>query len=165
MKIGTLKTLFNRAYITSSTDYHLRKELDHLRYLCQKHKNYPKWIIKQVAKQVKDQNIQSNAYSAPTNSKSHILLLLYTGQNGEHLIRSLRKDMHRTLPENLQARICYTGTTLGTKFNNIKRPVKKSNQDNVVYFSPCPKPGCVEDYIGETSRLNERVIDQNGRDK
>ena len=78
LKIGTLKTLFKRAYITSSTDYHLRKELDHLRYLCQKHKNYPKWIIKQVAKQVKDQNIQSNAYSAPTNSKSHILLLLYT---------------------------------------------------------------------------------------
>ena len=73
--------------------------------------------------------------------------------------------MHRTLPENLQARICYTGTTLGTKFNNIKRPVKKSNQDNVVYFSPCPKPRCVEDYIGETSQLNERVIDQNGRDK
>ena len=30
-KRGTLKTLFNRAYIACSTDYHLKKELDHLR--------------------------------------------------------------------------------------------------------------------------------------
>ena len=28
-KSGTLKTLFNRAYIVPSTDYHLKKELDH----------------------------------------------------------------------------------------------------------------------------------------
>ena len=28
-KSGTLKTLFNRAYIVCSTDYHLKKELDH----------------------------------------------------------------------------------------------------------------------------------------
>ena len=32
-KRGTLKTLFNRAYIVCSTDYHLKKELDHLRYV------------------------------------------------------------------------------------------------------------------------------------
>ena len=89
-------------------------------------------LIKQVAKQVKDQNIHSNADRAPTvvnelptNSKSHTLLLSYTEQKGEHLIGSLRKDMHRTLPENVRARICYTGTKLGTKFNNIKDPVKK----------------------------------------
>ena len=58
-------TLFNRAYIVCSTDYHLKKELDHLRYVFQKHNNYPKWIIKQVVKQVKDQNIHSNADKVP----------------------------------------------------------------------------------------------------
>ena len=90
------------------TDYQLKKELDHLRYVFQKHNNYPKWIIKQVAKQVKDRNIRSNADGAPTvdnellsNSKSFTLLLPYTGQKGEYVIRSLRKDMHRTLPEKL----------------------------------------------------------------
>ena len=114
-----------------STDYHLKKELDHLRYVFQKHNNYPKWIIKQVAKQVKDQNIQSNPDGAPTvanelpsNSKYVTFLLPYTGQKGEHLIRSLRKDMHHMLPENVQTGICYTGTKLGTKFNNIEDPVK-----------------------------------------
>ena len=89
--------------------------------------------------------------------------------------------MHRTLPENVQARICYTGTKLGTKFSNIKDPVKKSYQHDVVYYATCHEPGCVEDYSGETGRIlrgslkrmrrmkriekNERVIDNNGRDK
>ena len=72
-----------------------------------------------------DPNIQSNADGAsanelPSNSQSFTLLLPYTGQKGEHLIRSLRKDMHHTLPENFETRICYTGTKLCTKFNNIK---------------------------------------------
>ena len=60
----------------------------------------------------------------------------------------------------------YTGTKRGTKFNNIKDLVKKSHQHNIVYYPTCPKPGCIEDYIGETGRrLNKRVIDHNGRDK
>ena len=74
--------------------------------------------------------------------------------------------MHRTLPENVQTRTCDTRTKLGTKFNNIKDPIRKSHQHEVVYYATCPEPDCVEDYTGETGRsLNERVIDHNGRDK
>ena len=157
-----------------STDYYLKKELDHLKYVFQKHEIYPKWVIRQVAKQVKDQNIQSNADGAPTivnelpsNSKYFKLLLPSTEQNGEHLIRSLRKDKHRTLPENVQTRICYIGilyAKLGTKFNNIKDSVKKCHQHAVVYYPTCAEPGCVGDYTGETGRRpNEWVIDHNGK--
>ena len=61
---------------------------------------------------------------------------------------------------------CSTGTKRGTKFNNIKDPVKKSHQQDVGYYAACPEPGCAEDYIGETGRrLNERVIYHNGRYK
>ena len=67
---------------------------------------------------------------------------------------------------NWSTRICHTGTKLGTKFNNINNPVEKSPQDDVVYYTACPKPGCVEDYTRETGRrLNERLIDHNRRDK
>ena len=60
---------------------------------------------------------------------------------------------------------CSTGTKRGTKFNNIKDPVKKSHQQDIGYYA-CPEPGCAEDYIGETGRrLNERVIYHNGRYK
>ena len=92
-------------------------------------------VVKHVAKEVKDQNIHNNddkvltvANELHTNYKSHTFLLPYNGQKGEHLVRSLRKDMHhRTLLENAQTRICYNGTKLGTKFNNIKDSVKKSH--------------------------------------
>ena len=36
------------------------------------------------------------------------------------ILRSLRKDMHHMLLENIQTRVCYTGTKLGTKINNVK---------------------------------------------
>ena len=70
------------------------------------------------------------------------------------------------LPENVQARICTLILKLGTKFNNIKDPVNKSCQHNVVFYAICPKPGCVEDYTGETGRrLNKRATDHNRGDK
>ena len=58
--------------------------------------------------------------------------------------------MHHMLLENFQTRICYTGTKLGTKFNNIKDPVEKSHHQDIVYYAACPEPGCIEDYTGET---------------
>ena len=71
------------------------------------------------------------------NSIPILNLFPYTGKKGQHLIRSLRKDMHHTLPGNVQARICYTGNKLGTKFNNIKDPT------NMIYsIMLYPKPGC-----------------------
>ena len=74
--------------------------------------------------------------------------------------------MNHTLPENFQARICFIGTKIDTKFNKIKYLVKKSLQHDVVYYVTCSESGCVEDYTGETGRrLNVRVIDHNGRDK
>ena len=80
----------------------------------------------------------------PNNSRCYALLLPCTGQECEHFIRSLKKDMHRTLPENFQTRILYTGTKLDTKFNNIKDLAKKSNPHDVVYYATCSKPCCVE---------------------
>ena len=81
-KRGTLKTLYNRAYIVRSTDYHRKKELDHSRYAFEKHNNCTKWITKQVPKQVRDENLESNgaptvANELPSNFRFFKLLLLY----------------------------------------------------------------------------------------
>ena len=65
--------------------------------------------------------------------------------------------MHRTLPENVKTRICYTGTKLGIKFNNIKDPVEKLHQHDVVYYATCPKPGCIEGYTGNRKRIKEGI--------
>ena len=72
--------------------------------------------------------------------------------------------MHSTLPGNVQTRICYTGTKLGTKFDNIKDPFKKSHKHDTVCYAT--RPSCVGDYTGETGRaINERLIDHNRKDK
>ena len=56
--------------------------------------------------------------------------------------------------------------TCYTKFNNIKDPVKKSHQHNLVYYATWPKPCCAEVYTDETGRrLNEKMIDHNRKDK
>ena len=74
--------------------------------------------------------------------------------------------MHCTLPEDVQTRICYTGTKLGTKFNKINDLVKKTHQHDVVYYSTCLRAGCVGDFTRETSiRLNEKVIHHNRTEK
>ena len=74
--------------------------------------------------------------------------------------------MYRALPENVQTKICYTGTKRGTEFNNIKDPVKKSYQNDVVYYATCLEQGYVEDYTSERGRrLNERVTDHKGKYK
>ena len=102
------------------------------------------------------------ATELPSNSKSFTILLPYTRQKGENLIKSLRKDIHPTLPENGQTRIYYTGTKLATKFNNIEDPVKKYHQHDIVYYATSSKPGGVKDYTGETDiRLNKSVTDLN----
>ena len=77
-------------------------------------------IISPVEEQVNHQNIYSNTDEAPTvaselpsNSKSYTLLLPYIRQ---------------MLPENVQTRMFFTVTKLGTKFNNIKDTFTKSQQ-------------------------------------
>ena len=101
---------------------------------------------------------------ARLNSFQKNIQFIYELEN--HLVRSLRKDMHGTLPENVQTKIYYTATKLGTKYDNIKDPVKKSHQHDAVFNVTCPGPDCVEDDTGETGRrLNKRIIVHNGRDK
>ena len=71
--------------------------------------------------------------------------------------------MYRALPENVQTR---TGTTRGTKFDNIKYLAKISHHYDVAYYATCLEQGCIEDYTSERGRrLTERVIDQRARDK
>ena len=132
-KRGTLKTLFNRAYIECSTDYLLKKELDHLRYGFQEHNMHPKWIIKQVAKQVKDQNIHCNADKTtisvnelPTSSKSHTLVLPYNGQKVEHLVRSWRKDIHCMLSEYIMLTLSLEPNIITSKIQ-LKVPPTQCN--------------------------------------
>ena len=104
----------------------------------------------------------------PMNSPAILNLLHFCftilENKGEHLIFSEKGHAsHVTWKYSNQN--CFTGTKLSIKFDNIKDPVKKSHQHELVYYAPCPEPGCV-DYTGGTGwEVNKKVIDHNRGDK
>ena len=57
MEKRCFKNAVQQSLIVYPKDYHLKKELDHFRYIFQKHNSNLTWIIRKVAKQVKNQNI------------------------------------------------------------------------------------------------------------
>ena len=53
-KWGTLKTSVQRAHINSSTEKHLKEELNHTRKTFNEINNYSHWVITNVFKEIKE---------------------------------------------------------------------------------------------------------------
>ena len=47
-------------------------------------------------------------------NKKHLQLLPYHGEKGNYVIRSLKKQIRKLLPENVKAQVRCTDTKLGT---------------------------------------------------
>ena len=73
----------------------------------------------------------------------------YAGEKGCTLIKSLKKNLQRVLPVNIQARIVYTGTKLPSHLRNIKDPTSFEEQHDIVYHSFCSAGNCNENYISK----------------
>ena len=100
------------------------------------------------------------------NTTKPMMILLYAGEKGCTFIKSLKKNIQKALPINIQKRIVYTETKLSSQLKNMKNPTPFEEQHDIVYHSFCSAENCNEDYIGESARrLDERVKDHNGRDR
>ena len=76
-------------------------------------------------------------------------------KQGEKVLKSFRKTLHRSLPNNIETKVVYTGTKLSSNFQ-IKDKTKFNQKHDLVYYVKCPE--CQEDYIGEIGRrLHERI--------
>ena len=73
----------------------------------------------------------------------HTLKLPYQGDYGTNLIKSIKASINKSLPENHDARIILTGTTLRSQFN-IKDDTNKQHTHDLVYFSRCPSTSCTD---------------------
>ena len=119
-------------------------------------------MIKKVLQQAKQQ--QQQQITADAAGKNYFLLLPYKGEKGEHLIKSMKRRIPRSLLLEIKAQVAYTGKKLSTCFN-VKDHSKFEHQHNVVYYADCPNEKCRENYIGESDRrISERIKDHNGRD-
>ena len=69
------------------------------------------------------------------------------------ILRVIKRELKRLLPTNVDPRIAYTGTKLGSCFH-IKDKTKIEHQHDLVYEVGCPNPTCNKKRI-ETTVTNQ----------
>ena len=172
-KRSTLKTITRRAYTVCSTPKYLNDELAHIRDVFTGINKYPHWVVNQIFQQIQSEQttMSVNKPLDVTDNKEepevhkNMLVLPYGGIQGEQILKVLKKDLSKVLPDNVVTPIIYTNVKLSSHFQT-KDQTNNEHQHNVVYSASCPQPSCEETYIGETGRrLHERVRDHTGRDK
>ena len=103
-KTGALKSLIERTILICSTEELLNDELKHLKKVFCDKINFPKWVVRNVMNEVKKKHERSvirNPISIDNNitvkeieQKRYLLILLYQGDRGNTLVKSLQKILH-----------------------------------------------------------------------
>ena len=149
LKRGTLKTLIERAYLI-------------LQQISEQHNNETNGTDNSN-KNVDGDNISSMKNESVTLEKQPLLVLPYQGKQKDHFLKSLKKGIRNILPNNVKARIAFTVRKVGASFEIKDKTEMKHNHD-IKYCNECPEEQCNENYIGETGRITEKIIDRAVRD-
>ena len=127
----------------------MKKELRHLEKTFISKNNYPRWVIKKILTQVEKQqernNVNNNnnddsntnnenSFTNENNSRMFkkqlsFITLPYKGQQGDKVIKSFKTTLHRSLPNNIETKVVYTGTKLGS---NFQLNTKQSSTINMI---------------------------------
>ena len=184
-KIGTLKGLFRRAFIISSSDTNLKNEINFLKDVFMKINKYPKAVVENTLKSVKDKITEENT-PAPlsvgqgtTNGVDGVIpknvgvddvhphiILPFKGFKGENLINGFKKALKSSLPDNVIPRFIYKGKKLGAFFP-IKDKIDDKHRSNLIYGYHIPgRETETFHYIGMTKVRHEtRVYEHINTDK
>ena len=176
-KIGTLKGLFRRAFVVSSSDINLKNEIEFLENIFVKVNKYPKLVVQNTLKSVKDKISEERTVLTPpvvvdeqgtssTTDEEQItfphIILPYNGFNGETVIKKFKKVLRDSLPKNVIPRFVYKGKKLGTLFP-IKDKVSDKHRSKLIYGYHIPgRENETFHYIGESkvrheTRVNEHI--------
>ena len=71
------------------------------------------------------------------NEKQHLLPILYQGEKGDYLIKSMKRNLKKILPNNVKPQIIYTGRKLESLFQT-------KDQHDIIYHGKCPAKNCVD---------------------
>ena len=161
-------------YIVCSDNQHLESKLSYLKKVFHNFNSYPHWFITKVINDVKNdfnkQIVPLTPHIETTDSENNnirkpMMILPYAGEKGCNLIKSLKENLQRVLPVNIQICTVYTGNKLSCHLRNIKDLTPFEEQHYFVYHSFSAE-NFNENYIGESARwLDERIKDHNGRDR
>ena len=178
-KLGTLKGLLRRAFTICSTEELQNKEVNFLKKVFTQINGYPSRLVNKVVHEVKTkmaaENVTPDVSSVenppiPNNTSqtnkeevyNPFICLPYKGAKGEGIVKNFKNALKRALPKNVQPRITYKGTKLGSCFR-IKDKIPIQHETNCVYdFKDREDP----DYIGETKvRMETRTYEHCHTDK
>ena len=123
--------------------------------------------MKTVKATINTENISTNQSDIleANNDKLHFPILPYAGPKDNNIIKSMNSNIQRIPPNNVKARITYTGRKLGTK-SQIKDLTKNQDGHDLIYYCKCPEPNCNGDCLGKTGkRIIERTAVHSGKDK
>ena len=151
-KIGTLRNLIKRAKSISSSELLLLN-------IFTEYNDFPLKVLNNIIDQELSQLVQQET-TKPQNKETQQtlqLMVTYSGNQGHNLLSKMKKQLKKTLPEDVNTMISYKSTKLSTKFP-VKDETDFQHKNNVVYHSKCPSEGCHEN----TNRsILERIQDHN----
>ena len=180
-KIGTLKGLFRRAFLTCSNKNNLDSEICHLKTVFKTLNNYPSKVIykslnnvkktlereKSLEQRVINPDIENHlAQNEPSSEEFHPYMTLpYKGLEGHKLVQTFKRQISNLLPDNVKPRLTFKGKRVNSLFP-LKDRVKTEHQSDLVYaYSPSSDNSSI-DYIGETNvRYGTRIHEHISTDK
>ena len=74
--------------------------------------NYPKYVLNQPNREVKLKRSMINQTALNEQEKHHLLILPYTGNKGEKILKLMNKFLSQVLPCNIKTCIAYSGINL-----------------------------------------------------
>ena len=171
-KIGTLKGLFRRSYLISSTNNALDREIAFLKKVFTKINSYPSKVVFKTLRDVKKKNESEtllqveNAEVSPSIDNADVITpqlnLPFKGRPGENIINKFKKTVKMYITSNVEPRFSYKGTKLGSFFS-VKDKVKLDHQSNLVYGYRPKYNQESTDYVGETRVRYASRMEQHSR--
>ena len=118
-KIGNLRNLIKRAKSISSSELLLRNEVSYLRHIFTEYNDFPLKVINNITDQELSQLVQQETTKPQSKETQQTLQLMvpYSGKQGHILLSKMKKQLKKTLPEDVNTMISYKRTKLSTKFS------------------------------------------------
>ena len=134
---------------TISVLHLLKKELLDLEKMFIYQNNYPRWVINQIVEKQQERNNMNNYNIGDSNTNNEncltnendsrmsgkqlsFITLPYKGQQGEKVLKSFKTTLHRSLTNNIETKVLYAGTRMGSNFQ-IKDKTKFDHKHDLVY--------------------------------
>ena len=127
-------------------NWFFRNEIGYIRKAFTENNDYPLKVVNHIIDQGLSQSLEVEAVETKNHDTEQNLQLFvpYSGKQGHRSLSKMKKQLKRTLPDDVKTIISYKSTKLSTKFP-VKDKTDFQHKHNVVYYGKCPNEGCKDD--------------------